>query len=82
LAVATSSALEWPASYPLDDVVEQTAAEVTAAFDTAGAEHLPPAEALIRLIDAGMVATARFPFRWHLLPVSAPTRTPAPRPDH
>lgn len=54
----------------LDAVVERATAEVTAAFDAAGLEDLAPAEALIRLLDAGWAASARYPFLWHLPPVS------------
>ena len=44
---------------------------MTAAFDEAGLEDAPPGEALIRLLDAGWAATARYPFLWHLPAVSA-----------
>ncbi len=54
----------------LDAVIERAAAEVTTAFDEAGLEDLPPAQALVRLLDAGMAASARYPFLWHLPPVS------------
>ena len=54
----------------VDAVVERATAEVTAAFDAAGLEGLAPAEALIRLLDAGWAASARYPFLWHLPPVS------------
>lgn len=54
----------------VDAVVERATAEVTAAFDAAGLEGLAPAEALIRLLDAGWTASARYPFLWHLPPVS------------
>ena len=55
----------------LDAVVERATAEVTVAFDAAGLENAPPAEALIRLLDAGWTASARYPFLWHLPAVSA-----------
>ena len=55
----------------LDAVIEHATAEVTAAFDTAGLDDLPPAAALVRLLDAGWQVTARYPFVWHLPPVSA-----------
>jgi len=55
----------------LDAVIEQATAEVTAAFDTAGLDDLPPAAALVRLLDAGWQVTARYPFAWHLPAVSA-----------
>ena len=55
----------------LDAVIEHATAEVTAAFDTAGLDDLPPASALIRLLEAGWRVTARYPFVWHLPPVSA-----------
>lgn len=54
----------------LDAVVEQATAEVTAAFDAAGLEDAAPGEALIRLLDAGWAASARYPFLWHLPAVS------------
>ena len=47
-------------------VIEQATAEVTAAFDAAGLDDLPPAAALVRLLDAGWQAAARYPFAWHL----------------
>jgi hypothetical protein len=37
-----------------------------AAFDAAGLEEAPPAQALIRLLDAGWTISARYPFLWHL----------------
>jgi AcrR family transcriptional regulator len=54
----------------IEAVVEQAAAEVTAAFDSAGLDEAPPAAALTRLLDAGWRAAARYPFLWHLPPVS------------
>ncbi len=54
----------------LDAVVQRATAEVTAAFDAAGLEDAPPGEALIRLLDVGWAATARYPFLWHLPAVS------------
>jgi hypothetical protein len=39
---------------------------VTAAFDAAGLDNLPPAAALVRLLDAGWQVTARYPFVWNL----------------
>ena len=50
----------------LDAVVERATAEVTAAFEAAGLQEAPPAEALIRLLDAGWQVSARYPFLWHL----------------
>ena len=44
---------------------------MTAAFDAAGLDDLPPAVALVRLLDAGWQVTARYPFVWHLPAVSA-----------
>jgi len=44
---------------------------VAAAFDAAGLDNLPPAAALVRLLDAGWQVTARYPFVWHLPAVSA-----------
>ena len=55
----------------LDAVIEHATAEVTAAFDTAGLDDLPPASALVRLLDAGWQVTARCPFVWHLPAVGA-----------
>lgn len=52
-------------------LVEHAATEVTAAFDAAGLDGLPPAVALVRLLDAGWRVTARYPFLWHL-PVADP----------
>ena len=54
----------------LDAVVERATAEVTAALDQAGLQEAPPAEALLRLLDAGWQASARYPFLWHLPTVS------------
>ena len=54
----------------LDAVVERATAEVTAALEAAGLDEAPPAEALIRLLDAGWAVSARYPFLWHLPPVS------------
>jgi AcrR family transcriptional regulator len=50
----------------LDAVVERATAEVTAALDAAGLDRAPPAEALIRLLDAGWQVAARYPFLWQL----------------
>jgi AcrR family transcriptional regulator len=55
----------------LDAVIEHVTAEVSAAFNTAGLDDLAPAAALVRLLDAGWQATARYPFVWHLPAVSA-----------
>ena len=55
----------------LDAVVERATAEAVAAFESAGLDEAPPAEALIRLLDAGWQAGARYPFLWHLPSVSA-----------
>jgi hypothetical protein len=43
---------------------------VTAAFDAAGLDDLPPAAALVRLLEAGWQAAARYPLAWHLPAVS------------
>jgi hypothetical protein len=43
---------------------------VTAALEGAGLDEAPPAEALIRLLDAGWAVSARYPVLWHLPPVS------------
>ncbi|MBO0836439.1 MAG: TetR/AcrR family transcriptional regulator [Actinobacteria bacterium] len=48
----------------LDAVIEGAAAETAAAFDGAGLEGVPPAEAVIRLLDAGWRVVARYPFLW------------------
>ena len=55
----------------LDAIIEHATAEVTAAFDATGLDSLPPAAALVRLLDAGWQVTARYPFVWHLPAVSA-----------
>ena len=54
----------------LDAMIERATVEVTAAFDAAGLDELPPAAALVRLLDAGWQVTARYPFVWHLPAVS------------
>jgi AcrR family transcriptional regulator len=54
----------------LDAVVERATTEVTAAFEAAGLDEAPPAEALTRLLDAGWTVSARYPFLWHLPAVS------------
>ena len=43
---------------------------MTAAFDAAGLDDLPPAAALVRLLEAGWQVAARYPFAWHLPGVS------------
>jgi hypothetical protein len=43
---------------------------VAAALEAAGLDEAQPAEALIRLLDAGWAVSARYPFLWHLPPVS------------
>src|SRR5258708_2072250 len=55
----------------LDAVVERATAETAAAFEAAGLEDAPPAEALIRLLDAGWAVATRYPFLWHL-PAACP----------
>jgi len=55
----------------LDAVVERASAEAVAAFEAAGLDEAPPAEALTRLLDAGWKASARYPFLWHLPAASA-----------
>jgi AcrR family transcriptional regulator len=54
----------------LNAVIEQATGEATAAFEAAGLEEAPPAEALIRLLNAGWQVSARYPFLWHLPGVS------------
>jgi AcrR family transcriptional regulator len=54
----------------LNAVIEQAMAEASAAFEAAGLEDAPPAEALIRLLDAGWQVSARYPFLWNLPEVS------------
>src|SRR5215469_5670444 len=54
----------------LDAVLSQAAAEAAAAFDGAGLDDLPPAAALVRLLDTGWQIAARYPFAWHLPAVS------------
>lgn len=39
---------------------------MTAAFDAAGLDDLPPAAALVRLLETGWQAAARYPLAWHL----------------
>lgn len=55
----------------LDAVIERATAEVAAAFDTAGLDDLPPAAALVRLLDVGWQVTARYPLVWNLPEVGA-----------
>jgi hypothetical protein len=43
---------------------------VAAAFDAAGLDDLPPAVALVRLLETGWQAAARYPLAWHLPAVS------------
>jgi len=52
-------------------VIERATAEVAAAFDAAELDDLPPAAALVRLLDVGWQVTARYSFVWHLPTVSA-----------
>ena len=54
----------------LDAVIGRATAEVTAAFDAAGLDDLPPAVGLVRLLEAGWQVAARYPFAWHLPGVS------------
>jgi AcrR family transcriptional regulator len=54
----------------LNAVIEQATREVTAAFEAAGLDEAPPAEALIRLLNAGWQVSARYPFLWNLPEVS------------
>jgi AcrR family transcriptional regulator len=54
----------------LDAIIEQAAAEATAAFDAAGLDELPPAAALVHLLEAGWQVAARYPLAWHLPAVS------------
>lgn len=54
----------------LDAIIERAAAEVTAAFDAAGLDDLPPADAVVRLLEVGWQAAARYPLAWHLPAVS------------
>ena len=43
---------------------------MTAAFDAAGLDDLPPSAALVRLLEAGWQTAARYPLAWHLPAVS------------
>lgn len=43
---------------------------MTSAFDSARLDDLPPAVALVRLLEAGWQAVARYPLAWHLPAVS------------
>jgi AcrR family transcriptional regulator len=54
----------------LDTVIGRATAEVTAAFDAAGLDDLPPAVGLVRLLEAGWQVAAQYPFAWHLPGVS------------
>jgi AcrR family transcriptional regulator len=54
----------------LDAIIERAAAEVIAAFDAAGLDDLPPGDALVRLLETGWQAAARYPLAWHLPAVS------------
>jgi AcrR family transcriptional regulator len=54
----------------LDAVIGRATTEVAAAFDAAGLDDLPPAAALVRLLDAGWQVAARYQFAWHLPAVS------------
>jgi AcrR family transcriptional regulator len=56
----------------LNAVIEQATAEVTAAFEAAGLDEAPPAEALIRLLNAGWQVSARYPFLWKNMPAVSP----------
>ena len=44
---------------------------MSAAFDAAGLDELPPAEAMTRLLDVGWRVAARYQFLWHQPQVSA-----------
>lgn len=55
----------------LNSVVARATEEVSAVFAEAGLADLPPAEALARLLERGWAVAARYPFLWHLPPVSA-----------
>ena len=55
----------------IEAVIERATAEVAAAFETAGLDEAPPPVALTRLLDTGWRVAARYPFLWHLPPVSA-----------
>lgn len=54
----------------LDAAFERARAEVTTAFESAGLDQMPPAAALIRLLDVGWKVSERYPFIWNLPPVS------------
>jgi hypothetical protein len=51
--------------------MERATSEVAAAFDAAGLDDLPPAAALVRLLEAGWQVAARYPIVWNL-PVASP----------
>jgi AcrR family transcriptional regulator len=51
-------------------VIEEATAEVAAAFEASGLDEAPPPVALARLLDTGWRVAARYPFLWHLPPVS------------
>jgi AcrR family transcriptional regulator len=48
----------------IDAVTAQASAEFTALFDGLDLDQAPPAQALIRLLDAGWQVAARYPFLW------------------
>ncbi len=55
----------------IDAVTEHATAELTAAFDAAALDQARPAVALARLLNAGWHVAARYPFLWHLPPVTS-----------
>ena len=47
-------------------IIEQAAAEATAAFDAVQIDDAAPGTALVELLQAGWQVTARYPFVWNL----------------
>jgi len=54
----------------LDAVLDKAVTEVSAALEAAGLDDAPPAEALLRLLDAAWAVAAHYPSLWFLPPVS------------
>jgi AcrR family transcriptional regulator len=54
----------------LNAAFERVRAQATTDFEAAGLDQMPPAAALIRLLDVGWKVSERYPFVWNLPPVS------------
>lgn len=48
----------------IDTVTEQASAEFSALFDSLELDHVPPAQALTRLLEVGWQVAGRYPFLW------------------